>query len=53
MEPEQPEHQQQQALTPAQAHTQQQRQELKVESSDSPSKPEDYVTVGDYRLVRH
>ncbi|KAL4430127.1 hypothetical protein ABPG77_004909 [Micractinium sp. CCAP 211/92] len=41
------------------APTQQQRQqpelrrpELKVESSDSPAKPEDYVTVGGYRLVK-
>lgn len=26
---------------------------LVVESSDSPSKPEDYVVVNGYRLVRH
>ncbi len=43
------------SLPPTQQQRQQpelRRPELKVESSESPAKPEDYVTVGGYRLVR-
>ncbi|KAL4434182.1 hypothetical protein ABPG75_000623 [Micractinium tetrahymenae] len=60
MEPEQQQAQAPlQAAAPAEAQgppPQQQpghpHSELKVESSDSPAKPEDYVTVGGYRLVK-